>query len=955
MSPEQAMGKHLDARSDLFTLGLIFYELLTGNVPYKADTAMASLLKRNQERAVPAAELDSSIPKGLSDIVGKCLERDLTERYQSVEEILADLDAWEGKRPVSASAAAVPAPATVVTTVGKPVIPWKWVVVGVLAVAAGVGGWAISGKFREKPANKVTPGAPAVSLVILPFHNRSTDQTSDWIGPSIADILSTDVGHSESMRIVSVNQIRNILGDLRIPANSDLDEQTLKHIAELTNANTVVSGQYSKFGDKIQIDATLLDLKNDRRAPLKVEAANENAIPKTVDGLAELIRKNLAVSSDVLKELKASSFEPTSNSVAALREFNHGAQLLREGRWLDAGKALQAAIKEDPEFALAYARLAETDSLLGYDAAAENYSRKAVDLSQNLPPREKYLIAANHERIMKDYPKAIASYENLAKAAPGDMDVQFTLGTLYEDTGAYQKAREQYSAVLKADPQSVETLWKMGGVEIMSDNPQGSLDFLNRALTLSIQLGNDEKKALILQALGIAYRLMNKPEEALRNYQEALTIERSIGFKRGVAASLNEMGQVYSLLGKPDTALASFKEALQVRKEIGAKKESGDTLIDLGSFYEDRGQHEQALKMFQESLQIQRDFGDEAYQALCLINIGNVYLTNGHYDDALTYFQQALQLREKLKLTGGIAETVYNLGKTNAKLGQYDQALSQYLRALDLYRGASDKRGAAMTSYSMGLVFGRQGRYGAAVSSEEEAAKAFRELNDRSPDMAEVLTGYGSSLADAGRGDQAQKSLDEALNLARELKSQPEVAMALNAQGDNAFYRGDFKSARNLYGQGLQVASLIKDRDQALESKIGLAKVAIQEGQAREAGRMLVNLVQEADGIGSRYLSADCSAALGEALVNSKDYSGARQVLEPALGRAEKLGLRNLLARDHYFLAVALREKGDTAEAAVHYREARRILSEMSKEAGAEKILERADVKPIYDEAARHS
>jgi tetratricopeptide (TPR) repeat protein len=359
--------------------------------------------------------------------------------------------------------------------------------------------------------------------------------------------------------------------------------------------------------------------------------------------------------------------------------------------------------------------------------------------------------------------------------------------------------------------------------------------------------------------------------------------------------------------------------------------------------------------MFQESLQIQRDFGDEAYQALCLINIGNVYLTNGHYDDALTYFQQALQLREKLKLTGGIAETVYNLGKTNAKLGQYDQALSQYLRALDLYRRVSDKRGAAMTSYSMGLVFGRQGRYGAALSSEEEAAKAFRELNDRSPDMAEVLTGYGSALADAGRGDQAQKSLDEALNLARELKSQPGVAMALNAQADNAFYRGDFKSARNLYGQGLQVASLIKDRDQALESKIGLAKVAMREGQAREAGRMFGNLVQEADGIGSRFLSADCSAALGEALVNSKDYSGARQVLEPALGRAEKLGLRNLLTRDHYFLAVALGENGDRAEAAPHYREARRILSEMSKEAGAENVLERADLKPIYEESARRS
>jgi tetratricopeptide (TPR) repeat protein len=950
------MGKHLDARSDLFTLGLIFYELLTGNVPYKADTAMASLLKRNQERAVPAAELDSSIPKGLSDIVGKCLERDLTERYQSVQEILADLDAWEGKRPVAASAATVAAPQTVVTTVGKPVIPWKWIVVGVLAVAFGVGGWAINGKFGRKPAAKVTAGAPEASLVILPFHNRSTDQTADWIGPSIADILSTSVGQSQSVRIVSVDQIRQILSDLRIPANADLDEQMLKRIAELSSANTVVSGQYAKFGQEIRIDATLFDLKQERRAPLReVQAANENAIPKTVDGLAEQIRANLAVSADVLKELKASSFQPSSSSVAALREFSRGVQLQHGGRNMDATKAYQAAIKADPQFALAYARLAESSLNLGYDADAEQYSRKAVDLSQNLSPREKYLVDASHSRIMRDYPKAIPAYENLAKAAPGDLDVQYTLGTLYEDTGMYQKAREHYANVLKADPQSVETLWKMGGVEIMSDNPQASLDYLNRGLTLSIQLGNDEKKAVILQAMGIAYRLMNKPDEALRNYKEALIIERRIGFQRGVAASLNEIAQVYTLLGKPDDALASFKEAIKVRREIGAKKEVGDTLIDLGNFYEDRGQHEQALKMYEESLQIQRDAGDETYQALCLNNIGLVYLTNGQLENALTYFQQALQLREKLKVPGEIVETVYNLGQTNAKLGQYDQALNQYLRALDLYRSGSNKRGAAIDSYSMGSLFGLQGRYGAALNSDEDALKTFRELNDRSPMMADILSGYGGALANAGRGEEAQKTLDEALNLARELKSQPFIAQALNFQAQAAFYRGDFKAARTLYGQGLQAASQTKDGDKMLESNIGLAKVTIREGHLREGISSLQSLAEEANSLGSKYFSAECSVDLAEALVNSKDYLRARQELETALGKAERLGLRTLLARAHYLLGTALRETGNGTEAASHYREALRLLDEIRKEAGAEKVIERADLKPIYAESARWS
>jgi eukaryotic-like serine/threonine-protein kinase len=777
----------------------------------------------------------------------------------------------------------------------------------------------------------------------------------DWIGPSIADMLSTDVGQSEHMRIVSVDRLHQILRDLRVSPSMDLDRETLKRIAELSNADTVVSGQYARFGDEIRIEAMLLDLKHDRRALLKIAATNENAIPTTVDGLAELIRKNLAVSSDVLKELKANSFQPTSKSVAALRSYDQGVQLLRDGKWIDAAKALQTATTEDPEFALAYARLAEADSLLGYEADAERYSRKAVDLSQNLPLQEKYRIAAGHARVMKEYPKAISSYENLAKAAPGDTDTQFVLGRLYEDTGAYQKAREHYENVLKADPQSVETLWRRGAVELMSDNPQSSLDYLNRGLTRAIQVGNDEKKALIMQAMGIAYRLMNKPEEALRNYQEALAIERRIGLKRGVAASLNEMGQVYRRLGKPDAALDSFKEAMQVREEIGAKKEIGDTLIDLGDFYEERGQHDQALKMFMESLQIQRDSGDETYQAECLNSIGIVYLANGHYDDALTYFQQALQLREKLQIPGEIVETVYNLGQTNAKLGQYDEALRQYHRALDLHRSGGDKRGAAIDSYSMGTLFGVQGRYGAAVSSEEEAAKTFRELQDRSADMADILSGYGGALAEAGRGEEAQKALDEALGLARDLKSQPNIARSLNLQGDAAFYRGDFQAARTLYGQALQAASPTKDRDKMLESKIGLAKSAIREGHAREASRSLHSLAQEANRLGSRYLSVECSVDLAEALVATKDYANARQELEAALGRAEKLGLRTLQVRGHYLLATALRATASASEAPGHYREALRLLEKIRKEPGAEKVLERSDLKPIYDEAMRSS
>src|SRR5262249_52752708 len=132
MSPEQAMGKPLDQRSDLFAVGLIFYELLSGKMPFKAETAMASLLMRNQERAVPLADIDATVPSGLNDMVARRPERVLDRRYPTASEIISDLDAWQGKWPVMAS---------IIMQPPKPEmrLPWKWLAPGAaFLVAAGI-------------------------------------------------------------------------------------------------------------------------------------------------------------------------------------------------------------------------------------------------------------------------------------------------------------------------------------------------------------------------------------------------------------------------------------------------------------------------------------------------------------------------------------------------------------------------------------------------------------------------------------------------------------------------------------------------------------------------------------------------------------------------------------------------------------------------------------------------
>jgi tetratricopeptide (TPR) repeat protein len=604
---------------------------------------------------------------------------------------------------------------------------------------------------------------------------------------------------------------------------------------------------------------------------------------------------------------------------------------------------------------LAFSKLAQTYANLGYDSEAEQSAQKAVGLSENLPPVEKYLIAAIRAQVANNYSDAIKAYENMAKASPANADVQSALARLYEDTGDFAKAGEFNQKLLAANPKDIIAIVATGRVAINSGDPRASLDPLNRSLTLSIQLENDEERGTSLHLMGVAYRMLNKPEEALRNFQEALAIRRRIGQKRGIAFSLNEMAVVEESLGKPKDALVHYQEALQIRREIGDKRGLGDTLIDLGDLYDARGDHDQALKMYKEALQFERDIGDEGLQAACLNNIGSAHFSKNEYQDALTYFQQALQLREKSKVPQDIVESVHNLAETSARMGQYDQAVTQYMRALDLRRSMDDSRGRAIESYSMGTLFDYQGRFGAAINSKQDALKAFRDLKDRTFWMAEILGGHAEALTLAGRGEESRPYLLEALNLSRELRNDGLVAQTLAFQGDVSYYRGDMKSARSYYQGALQAAVRTKEPDKVLIAKADLARVDIEEGHAAAAIKNLRSLARQAEDQGFAYMAVECSIYMAEAMVRTHDDSHARQELERALLRADKLGLKPLSAKAHYLLATTLRASGKQAEAQQHYRDALQLLDAMRKEPGADKILQRSDFKAIYDEASRWS
>jgi eukaryotic-like serine/threonine-protein kinase len=963
MAPEQAMAQPVDHRADIYSFGLILYDMLCGRRDAsRAESAVAELMKRMMQPLPPIRTREASVPEALEQIVTQCLATEPTGRYQttaSLEAAFAALDA-DG-HPLAGGVSPTqpvtqpftrPLPHVPTPVVSKPSRRWIWATAGAVALAAIVTAGVMFVSSDRAPGAPGAATAKPLSLAILPFRNATGTASLDGLGPTLAEMIRAEVGQSARLRLVASERIFQTMRDMRIASATELDASGLNRLAEFTSADKVVSGQFVRIGEQIRIEARVHDKQRGEPVVLTASAAGENDVIQAAQQLARSIRENLSLTPSAVRELQASPFKPSSQSVPALRLYTEGLEYSRKGEHSQAAKSFEEATKTDPNFALAFSRLGQSLSTLGRGTDAEAVSRQAMTLGQSLPAEEKDLIAATHATIIKDVDKAIEAYGRLVQARPADAQLHFELAKLYEAKGTFDRARDEYAKVLETDSNYVTALLAAGRVQIELGAYQESLSYLNRALTLSQQLDTRQSTANILQALGIAYRHLGRLDDALRQYRESLAIKREINDQRGIASSLGEIAVIQSRQGRPDEAIASYMEILKIRRSIGDQVGISTTLNNIGVTYMENGRHDEALTAFRDALQIYRTLGDEDRQARVLSNIGNVYVAKGQYEDARTNFERALELRERLKNQGNIALTLTYLAEISARLGDYGQAEKGYLRAIEMWRNAGDKRGVANGTSGISSVFEGQGRYGASVDARADSIKTLRDLKDRSVLLASTLSGYGYALALTGKAADGRQPLDEGLALTRELKSQRHMAQALNDQGESAYFSGDLKGARTLLEQA-QTAARSADRYQLIRARMNLAKVGIDDGRASAVAGELGKVTKEADELGLKYLSAEGSLNLGAALLRANSVRQAKGEIESALTKAERLGARGLLVRGHYLLGEAVRLSGQIASAAPHYRQALQLLDELQKEARTDTLSTRFDLRAIREQSTR--
>ncbi len=445
MSPEQAQGKELDARSDIFTVGLILYELLTGIMPFQAESAIASLLKRTQQRAIPVSDLDKNIPGVLSNIVSKCLEKDPALRYQTAEGLLSDLRAWQGKS--SGSKVSVTAAGLWMNRVRE--LSWSRIAVAtvlLVAIMAGVAWYA-----RRPHATAVVAHSP-VSVLVADFQNNTSDSLFD---DTLEPMVNVALEGASFINAYNRGAARRQAGKLPNPT-SKLDANTARLVAVSQGLSAIVTGSLSSRGSGYKLSLSAIDaLTGNTLATANVTAANKDEILLAVPKVAAPIRKALGDTTPESVQLAATQGSFAASNLEAVHQYGLAVEQQYAGKMQEALQSFSKAAELDPNFARAYSGMAATSRSLGNAADSEKYIKLALAHVDRMSERERYRIRGQYYLYTGDYQKCVEEYSALVKLYPADNLGHNNLAGCYNELRNYPKALEELQSALKITPSSL--------------------------------------------------------------------------------------------------------------------------------------------------------------------------------------------------------------------------------------------------------------------------------------------------------------------------------------------------------------------------------------------------------------------------------------------------------------------------------------------------------------------
>ena len=672
MSPEQARGEELDERSDIFSLGVIFYEILTGKPPYPSDGPLATLWKRMQEPVTPPSHHDPTLPPALNAIVVKALEIEAEKRFGSAREMVNQLEIWLGP---SASGSAI------FLRDSRATAYWRLTSVG-LGVLLSVA--VVVGAVVWKRPRKTPPAHDPISVLVADFNNTTGDSIFD---ETLEPPLSVALEDASFISSFNRNQAKKIAAQLQ-HGPSSLDESAARLVGDREGINFVVSGLVEKRGSGYEVRAKTLEVASGKTlVEIKETADDKKGVLGVIDRVAARMRRALGDTTPESAQLSAAGTFTTSSLEAA-----HAYGLAQDSQW--AGKFEEAiplyeqSITFDPNLGRAYAGLAATHANLGHRKEAENYYQKALEHIDRMSEREKYRTRGGYYLANREPRKAKEEYSDLVKQFPSDAAGYTNLALAYFYLRDMPDAVENGRHAVNLAPKGLIQLDNLALYSVYAGDFSTAADIARKVISQNASF------ALAYNTLAMAHAGQGQLAEADLTYQKMEGIstrgaEMAIMGRADLLLYQGRSKDAIALLEKAfspsagkldDSTLAEYSilaaeaklaagkasEASADAKSAVAHDSGASTQFSAGLIYVEAGQYASVQAIITQ-LAARLDADSQAYARLL---DGQMSLKRGDARQAIIHFQEAQKLSETWMGR-------FDLGRAYIEVGAFPEADSE--------------------------------------------------------------------------------------------------------------------------------------------------------------------------------------------------------------------------------------------------------------------------------------
>jgi len=879
-SPEQVMGHPVTVATDVYALGLLLYELLTGHRPFQFATRtageMASVVcdvdperpsaavsrTQTSQRSDGTTEIKTPLSvshtrgaspdglrRGLSGaldaIVLKALRKTPELRYPSVAALAEDVRRYLWEQPVTAGrdawryrgtrfarrhrTAAGIAALLAATTAMTFVVSRSW---GRAASADGVEGVSPA-QVTARP-----------SVAVVGFSNLSGRPSDQWLSTAMAEMLTTELAGGGQLRVVPADLVNRAVADLEIDGTGTLPAQAVGRLRIALATDYLVVGSFAAIGEAA-VRGLRVDVRVVRGADDSIAVSgtgNESHLFAMMADTGAQLRSRLG--------LEASSPAATSGARAAFPQAPEATRLYAEGltrlRLLDATNAralLEKAAAIEPANPLIQTALASAWTALGYDARAREAAQKAFDGSSALTREDRLKVEGRLYDALRNSAKAIDVYRTLWGFFSDNVEYGLLLSAAQTAGGRGADALATVAALRRApDPQNTDPridVAESQAASALGDFPR-ELAAIQRALSRAEQLGARLLVARARLLEGRSFYNQGQPARAEQSLEAARAVFLDVGDRSGAASALNSLASVLADQQDITRAQRMYEQSLATSEEIGDRRAMSAALNNLGIFLKDQGRLREALEAHQRSLALRREIGERNWTAVSLSNIGVVLFEQDRLREATTYYTESLSVAREIGDKRGLVRALHNLAIVQREVGDLTDARAALEESLAARAEIGDKRGQVMGRVELGMVLLQQGEIAAARKCEEEAVR-----------------------------------------LAAESKLKPGGAQAQFQLGEIALVSGDLAQARQHHEEAMAIRREMKETRTLRESQLALAAVTLEEGRAADAEQQAQEVVRALSQT-TASLRSVAEILTARARLARHDLSGAAQALASA-------------------------------------------------------------------------